>query len=45
MLLTLAKSAGVAKAVNIYEGLKKSSDLDVMHIQTIQSHGMYAIIP
>lgn len=41
----LTKSAGVAKAVNIHKALKKSSGLNVMRIQTIQSHGMYTVLP
>ena len=41
----LTKFAGVTKAVNIHKALKKSSDLNVMCIQTIQSHGMYTVLP
>jgi len=36
----LTKSAGVDRVVSIPKGLKKSSSLNIMRIQTIQSHGM-----
>ncbi|KAL4076679.1 hypothetical protein V8B97DRAFT_2021990 [Scleroderma yunnanense] len=34
----LTRSVGIAKAVDVPKGLKKSSSLDIMRIQTIQSH-------
>lgn len=40
----LTKSAGAARVVNIPKGLKKSSGLNIMRIQTIQSHGVYIIL-